>query len=190
MLRPLAVILSAVVLSVAALSSAAAAPAPAGLTAAAALERLVSLSGSWEGTIEGEGGGTARVTYRVISGGRAVLETLFPGTEHEMLSIYLVDGENLRMTHYCAMGNQPRMRLDRAASTPQDLRFVFEGGTNLDPAKDAHIHEGRMTFAADGTMRAVWGYNKDGRPAGQHAFKVARVPATAAATATAPPVSH
>jgi hypothetical protein len=162
-----------------------AAPASAAVTAAEAFEHLKSLAGDWEGTIDGDGG-AARVTYRVISGGRAVLETLFPGTEHEMLSIYLLDGDELRMTHYCAMGNQPRFRLDRRVSAAGDLRFVFEGGANLDPAKDAHIHAGRLAIAGDGTMRAAWTYNREGKAAGEHAMKVARVAGPPAAP-TAPP---
>jgi len=153
-------------------------------TAAEAFERLTSLSGAWDGTIEGEGG-AVRVTYRTISGGRVVLETLFPGTDHEMLSIDLIDGDDVRMTHYCAMGNQPRFRLDRKTSTPGSLRFVFDGGTNLDPAKDAHVHDGRITLGTDGTMLAAWSYNKDGKPAGQHAMKVSRAPSPPAAPAVA-----
>ena len=160
-------------------------PAAAGVTAFEAFERLRSLAGAWEGPIEGQDG-TAAVTYRMISGGKAVLEILFPGTDHEMLSIYLLDGGELRMTHYCAAGNQPRLRLDRKVSTPADLRFVFEGGANLDPAKDGHIHAGRMTFREDGTMRAAWTYHKDGKPAGEHVMQVSRVADPRPATAEAP----
>jgi len=83
------------------------------------------------------------VTYRLASGGSVVEETLFPGTPHEMISMYhVVDGE-LVLTHYCAMANQPRMRLDRKASAPERLVFAFDGGTNFDPAKDTHGHSGR-----------------------------------------------
>ena len=73
-------------------------------------------------------------------------ETLFPGTPNEMISMYhLADGQ-LVMTHYCAMGNQPRMKLDAQASTPDKLVFAFDGGTNFDPAKDGHVHSGSLTL--------------------------------------------
>jgi len=174
------VVLSAAVLlastSVPAAPPAEAASAP--VTAAAAFERLASLSGVWQGSFEGEGG-AVQITYRTISGGRAVLEALFPGTDHEMLSIYLLDGDALRMTHYCALGNQPRMRLDPKTSTPSEFHFVFDGGSNLDPAKDDHIHEGRITFGSDGTMVAAWTYNREGKGAGQHAMKLSRAPTLA-----------
>ena len=94
-------------------------------------------------------GQAATVTYRVASGGSVVEETLFPGTPHEMISMYhLVDGE-LVLTHYCAMANQPRMRLDRKASTPDRLVFAFDGGTNFDPAKDTHVHSGVLEWKGE-----------------------------------------
>ncbi len=35
---------------------------------------------------------------------------MYPGMEHEMTNMYTLDGNTLVMTHYCAGGNQPRMR--------------------------------------------------------------------------------
>jgi hypothetical protein len=80
----------------------------------AAFERLKTLAGTWQGQAgHGPADQAATVTYRVASGGSVVEETLFPGTPHEMISMYhLVDGQ-LVMTHYCAMANQPRMRSTR-----------------------------------------------------------------------------
>ena len=82
----------------------------------------------------------AAVTFKLTGAGSALVETQFPGMPHEMVSVYHLDGKELRMTHYCAAGNQPRVKLDRAKSTPDELIFVFDGGTNLDPEKDMHIH--------------------------------------------------
>ena len=156
-----------------------AATAPAGaaqaVTAASAFERLTSLSGTWEGTVEGEGGPT-RITYRTISGGRAVLETLFPGTPHEMISIYLLEGNELRMTHYCAVGNQPRMKL-KAGGTSNVLAFDFKDATNLKSDKDGHMHSLVLTFKDDDHVSAAWQYYQDGKAAADHqaTFEMARV---------------
>ena len=49
---------------------------------------------------------------KVTAGGSAVHETLFPGSAHEMVSVYHLDGADLVMTHFCALGNQPRMKAD------------------------------------------------------------------------------
>jgi hypothetical protein len=84
----------------------------------------------------------------VTAAGSAVHETLFPGQAHEMVSVYYRDGEDLLMTHYCALGNQPRMKAD-PKSPPNQLHFLFAGGTNLDPAKDKHMHEGTLLFIDD-----------------------------------------
>jgi hypothetical protein len=85
---------------------------------------------------------------KVTAAGSAVQETLFPGQPHEMVSIYHRDGADLVMTHYCALGNQPRMKADPKSPANQ-IRFLFAGGTNLDPAKDKHMHEGTITFVDD-----------------------------------------
>ena len=49
------------------------------------------------------------------------------------------------MTHYCVLGNQPRMKADPDSSADQ-IHFQFAGGSNLDPAKDKHMHEATLTI--------------------------------------------
>jgi hypothetical protein len=102
-----------------------------------------------------------------------VEETLFPGTPHEMISMYhLVDGE-LLLTHYCAMANQPRMRLDREASTPDRLVFAFDGGTNFDPARDTHVHSGVVEWKGE-ALHTAWAVYSAGKQAGQNEFVLTR----------------
>ena len=52
------------------------------------------------------------------------------------------------MTHYCVIGNQPRMKADPNSSESQ-IVFQFAGGGNLDPKKDKHMHEVTLTFIDD-----------------------------------------
>jgi hypothetical protein len=140
----------------------------------AAFERLKSLAGEWRGKAgHGEAASPAVVRWETISGGTAVMETLFPGTPHEMRSVYHLDGGDLVMTHYCAMGNQPRVKL-AAASTPDELVFEFTGGTNLDPKKDTHVHSGRIRFKGADEMEAEWAVFKGESPAGANRFALAR----------------
>ncbi|HXY39361.1 MAG TPA: hypothetical protein VEQ10_06805 [Vicinamibacteria bacterium] len=146
----------------------------AGASARAAFEQLKSLAGTWQGPASHDTTGQeATVVYRVASGGSVVQETLFPGTPHEMISMYHLADGNLVMTHYCAMGNQPRMKLDTAASTPQRLVFAFDGGTNLDPAKDGHVHSGVLELRGD-TVRADWAVWSSGKEAGHNVFELRR----------------
>jgi hypothetical protein len=145
---------------------------PAGVDAKTAFAKMKSLAGSWSMKGDGEHNGT--IDYRVTANGSAVMETYFAGTNHEMITMYHLDGDDLRLTHYCAIGNQPRLKLDRKASTPEKLIFVSEGGTNFDPAKDMHMHSGRINIRDKDHIDAEWdGYN-DGKKTGTHSFALSR----------------
>ena len=150
-----------------------AAPAAAGpADGKAAFERLKSLAGEWQGTVGAQGGPPASIRYEVGSGGTIVRELLFPGTEHEMLNVYhLVDGQ-LVATHYCAMGNQPRFKLE--AATADELVFGFAGGTNFVPEKDPHIHDGRIKFVAPDRIEEDWTAFAAGKRTGDHQFVMTR----------------
>ena len=142
----------------------------------AALERLKGLAGEWRGHVTTPDGPEASVVYGVTAGGSTVTERLFPGTGHEMFTLYHLDGGELVLTHYCAMGNQPRMRLVQVAGTdPVELKFDFAGGANVDPAKDAHMHAGRMVLRGPDRLEAEWAVYDKGKQAGANTFALERV---------------
>jgi hypothetical protein len=64
-------------------------------TARDAFEQLKALAGVWEGTAGPDKQPTS-VVYRVASGGTVVLETQFPETNHEMITMYHMDGDALQ----------------------------------------------------------------------------------------------
>ena len=130
--------------------------------AKAAFERLKALAGDWEGKVPGYEGDHA-VQYRVTSGGNTVIESLFAGAPHEMVSVYVLEGADLVMTHYCSGANQPRLRLDRSASSANELRFAFDGGTNFDPAKDVHVHAGRIRIVDGERLDEEWEFFGNGQ---------------------------
>jgi hypothetical protein len=148
-----------------------------GVEPKAAFARLKSLAGEWTVDAKDHGhaapGASMKIVYKVTSSGSVVMETYFPGTDHEMVSMYHMDGGDLRMTHYCAVGNQPKLKLDTKASTPDQLVFAFEGGTNLDPAKDMHMHSGKISFR-DGRVETAWDGYKDGKKTGTHTFVLSK----------------
>ena len=77
--------------------------------AKSAFEALKGLAGDWTGTLLDEGKSKpASVRYEVTSGGSAVKETMNPGAKDEMVTMYHRDGDGLVLTHFCAIGNQPR----------------------------------------------------------------------------------
>jgi hypothetical protein len=129
------------------------------------LERMKKLAGTWLAA-DKDGKPTDQVVsiIKVTAGGSAVHETLFPGQPHEMVSIYTVDGPDLVMTHYCVLGNQPRMKAD-SKSPANQISFQFAGGSNLDPKKDKHMHAATLTIVDDDHLEVAGVGWEDGAPA-------------------------
>lgn len=115
----------------------------------ASFEKLKKLAGTWM-IADKDGKPTDQIAsiVKVTSGGSAVHETIFPGQPMEMISVYTVDGSDLVMTHYCVLGNQPRMKADPKSPANQ-IVWKFTGGGNLDVKKDKHMHEATLTFVDD-----------------------------------------
>ena len=130
--------------------------------AKAAFAKLKTLAGDWEGGIGTPDGPKGEVRYRVTGAGSALVETQFPGLAHEMVTVYHLDGNDLVLTHYCAAKNQPRMKL--ASATETEFVFEFAGGTNLDPARDFHMHDSTIRITAPGRVESTWYAWNGGKP--------------------------
>jgi len=131
----------------------------------AGLERMKKLAGTWL-VADTSGKPTDQVAsiIKVTAGGSAVHETIFPGQPQEMISLYTVEGPDLIMTHYCVLGNQPRMKADPNSSGNQ-IVFQFAGGGNLDPKKDKHMHEATLTFVDEDHIQVNGTAWENGGPA-------------------------
>src|SRR5438045_535449 len=103
-----------------------------------AFHMLKSLAGDWTGTA-GKDNAPATVTYRISANGHVVTEVLFPDTDHEMMTLYYMQGSDVLATHYCAMGNRPQFKLDTGKSSLKELVFAFDGGNGFDSGKDNHL---------------------------------------------------
>lgn len=136
----------------------------------ASFERIKELEGDW---VMAGGDGSAAVTYRVTAAGSAVVETLFPGTAHEMVTVYHRDGHGLMMTHYCAEGNQPRMKSSPATGA-NEIHFKFAGASNLKSPKDLHMHEMMIRFVDADHIHHEWTSYKDGKAEESAKFDFAR----------------
>ena len=103
-------------------------------------EELKALDGAWEG--KSLNGQPLEVAYRVTSNGSAIMSEI-KGKE-DMISMFNLDGDRVLLTHYCAVGNQPRMV---ASASPDGKTFTFDfvDATNL-PTPDA-AHMIRMVLA-------------------------------------------
>lgn len=142
---------------------AAAAP-PADVPISPALELFRGLAGEWVAAEDGEmfKKGDVVARYAVTAAGSAVVETVFPGTPHEMVTVYHADGSDLVLTHYCMEGNQPRMRARNAKGSRFD--FVFDGGTGIDPKKDRHMNSATVEIVGPDELRSVWTEIEAGKP--------------------------
>lgn len=121
----------------------------------AVFEQLKSLAGRWTGKT-GRSGEPAAVEYRVGAGGTIVMETIAPGTPREMISVYFLDDDDLYLTHYCPVGNQPRMRYDRKRSKPNEAVFAFDGGRGFVARTDLHLHNGAFLFVDARHIETQW----------------------------------
>ena len=103
-------------------------------------ERLKALAGEWEGTYEWSQGrtdkGTLKATYYVTGNGSAVVENLIMGDPPVpmMTTVYHLDGVDLRMTHFCAARNQPRLKASRIDESAADFSFVDVTNATVSPA--------------------------------------------------------
>lgn len=136
-------------------------PASAQGKAAPGFEKLKSLVGEWQGkTSDGK---PFQVSYQLISNGSALMETLSPANEPSMVTIYHPDGDNLMMTHYCSIANQPRMRANVPAGEIKKLDFAFVDATNMAKPSDAHMSGLAYTFVDKDHVMSEWTLSKDGQ---------------------------
>ncbi len=140
----------------------------------AKLQVFKQLAGEWLKVGE-DGRPTDEVisNYRITSGGSAVIETIFPGTDHEMVTVYFEENDELTLTHYCVLGNQPRMRVE-FGDDPNRLTYKCTGGTNIQSETDEHMHEARLTILGKDHIRIEWLKFKNGKHDYTAAFELVR----------------
>ena len=133
--------------------------------AASAFEFLKTLAGDWErGSGDHEHGSSLReASFKVTAAGSSVVETLYAGQPSEMVSIFHMDGNQLLLTHYCALKNAPIMRFEKS-DKPGEIKFVFHGGTNFDPKVDAHVHQGVFRIKDKNTVESNFTAFANGKP--------------------------
>lgn len=140
-------------------------PAKAGGNGTAAFEQLKSLAGHWE--TEKSNRERATLDLELTSGGTAVIERAHvteEGKQVEMITLYYLDGEQLKLTHYCMAGNQPTMRGLYVPGT-KTLTFEFESATNLKSPNDGHMHHAVYTFIDNDHFKTTWTFRKDQKDA-------------------------
>ena len=102
-------------------------------TDAAWAELQRALVGKWKATTPDNR--TFLLAYRLASNGTALVETFTSSASgKETLSVYHRDGGTLMLTHYCAQGNQARLKAVTATRTK--VVFTFLDATNVAAEQD------------------------------------------------------
>ena len=123
-----------------------------------AFAAIKNMPGTWEGT---SAEGPVKVTFKVTGGGSSVMSEIL-GKE-DMISMINLDGPNrLLLTHYCAMGNQPRM----AASVSPDgktFTFTYVDATNLATPDSGHMQRMTLTLLDENHHTEEWVFADHGK---------------------------
>lgn len=123
-----------------------------------AFNAIKNMPGTWEGrTSEGD---IVQVNFKTVSRGSAVVSEIL-GKE-DMISVFHLDGSRLLMTHYCAIGNQPRMQ---ASLTPdgKTITFDYVDATNLATPDAGHMRRMVLTVLDENHHIEEWTFIDHGK---------------------------
>ncbi|MBI4614933.1 MAG: hypothetical protein HY720_15080 [Planctomycetes bacterium] len=120
-------------------------------------EKIKALEGRWvdRGQDPASPEDDIAVRYKVTAAGNAVLETVFVGTPHEMVTLYYVESGAPYLTHYCAMGNRPVMKAKDSA-IENTIDFECTNAADAPGEAELHMHSLQMTFVDGGHIQNVW----------------------------------
>jgi hypothetical protein len=127
----------------------------------AAFEQMKALVGDWQ--TGSAAAGKATLHMELTSGGTALLEKFSmveDGKSVEMITLYYLDGDQLKLTHYCMAGNQPTMAGTYDAAT-KTIKFDFVSVSNLKTPDTGHMHHALYTFVDKDHFQTKWTFRKD-----------------------------
>jgi len=130
------------------------------ITPRAAFKQLQTLVGEWEGKTEK--GRVLKVSYRLTANNTVLVETWTLGPQRESMTLYHMDNESLIATHYCAIGNQPRLRFKEGGSASL-FAFEFVSATNLPKPEAAHQHRFEMELLEPNSFARSETYLENGK---------------------------
>lgn len=116
-----------------------------------AFNAIKNMPGAWEGqTSEGD---LIQVSFKTVSRGSAIVSEIL-GKE-DMISVFNLDGSRLLMTHYCAMGNQPRMQASLSPDS-KTITFTYVDATNLATPDAGHMQRMVLTVLDENHHIEEW----------------------------------
>ncbi|MDG1893029.1 MAG: hypothetical protein P8L18_17135 [Verrucomicrobiota bacterium] len=111
-----------------------------------AFEKMKTILGKWEGTLERAGKKIHLQTqYRLIGGGVSIVEDWIEDGE-EMITVYHNKNGQLNAIHFCALGNAPAFTL--SSMRDDTLTFTFDPICGLNATKERFVT--RMVYRIKG----------------------------------------
>jgi hypothetical protein len=126
-------------------------------------DSIKALAGNWEGKTQMSD--PIQVSFRLTAGGSAVMSEIVShmnGKSEDMITMFNMDGERLLLTHYCAAGNQPRMKAS-ASADGKTLTFDFIDATNLSSQDAPHMHRVVFSFIDGNHHTEAWHFAVGGK---------------------------
>ncbi len=140
-------------------------------------DALKGLAGEWAG--EDTLGHEAQITFRVTSGGAALLSELIepnhaePSQREDMITVFHLDGDRVLLTHYCSAGNQPRMK-GRLSPDGKTITFDFVSATNLSSPRTGHMRQVVIKILGADQHTEEWTFFENGKES-KDLFELRRV---------------
>jgi len=126
-----------------------------------AFTTIKAMSGMWDS--KAAAGHSIPVSFKVTSGGSAVMSEILGDGPEDMISMFHLDGPNrLLMTHYCGSGNQPRMQASVSADG-KVITFNFVDATNLATPDAGHMQRMVLTLLDDNHHTEEWTFLDHGK---------------------------
>lgn len=105
-----------------------------------------------------------RVKYSVTSGGTALIEN-YLGSDDDayMTTIYHLDNNDIRATHYCGAMNHPNMISRAFDEATRTLSLEFAGVSNLDTPDSYHSRDIELTLVDENNVHVTFHGLENGR---------------------------
>jgi len=139
----------------------------------AAFALIKGLAGEWQGSVKWTGARSdeykMNAKYYLTGYGSAVIEDLL-STEGipVMTSVYHLDGPDLRVTHFCGTGNQPRMKADAFNEKEKSVAFQFVDITNLANPAAGHVKGVELHFLSTDQFDLTFTFTASGKESYEH----------------------
>jgi hypothetical protein len=127
----------------------------------AAFERLKSLVGEWKKV--GSDGTSFYISFKTSANDSVLIENWMRQDSSHSLTLYHMDNGKILATHYCPLGNQPRLQLESSLND-KSFAFVFKDATNLLSHDKSHQQRLSINIISANEIELSEIYVENGKP--------------------------